>query len=128
MGDFFNWDPAKLSVKVAAMDEEHKILISKMNALHAANAQGKDKATIQVLLNDFVQYALKHFADEEAYMAKISYAGLDTHKAVHKQLVGKIKEHIAIFESTGKLSADFFSFLSIWLSAHIRGVDAKYSG
>jgi hemerythrin-like metal-binding protein len=126
MADFYSWDPSRLSVKVTAMDDEHKVLISKMNALHAAHTQGKDKAAIQVILNDFVQYTLKHFADEEAYMAKIQFAGTDTHKLIHKQLLGKVKEHIAAFEASGKLTNDFFTFLSVWLTAHIRGVDAKY--
>jgi hemerythrin len=127
MPEFFKWDPSILSVKVPEMDGEHQTLIRKMNTLHEAHAAGKDKTQLEPLLNDFVQYALKHFADEEAYMAKVKFSGLDTHKIIHQQLVGQIKGHLEEFAKDGKLSDAFFRFLSVWLTSHIKGIDSKYS-
>ncbi len=71
-------------------------------------------------------YTQRHFTDEEAYMARIHYAGLESHQKLHQKLLDKVTQHVAAFEASGHLSEAFFSFLAFWLSAHIQGIDAKY--
>lgn len=127
MADFYNWDPKTLSVSVQAMDDEHQVLIKKMNALHAAHVAKRDSKVLGEMLGDLAKYTTKHFADEEAYMASIQYPGLESHKGIHKNLLARVGEHVAAFEKSGKLDQAFFSFLAFWLSAHIQGVDKKYS-
>lgn len=69
MADFFQRDPKTLSVKVKAMDDEHIALIDKMNALHAAHAASAGNEEIARKLDDLASFTVKHFTDEEAYMA-----------------------------------------------------------
>ncbi len=126
MSEFFKWDPATLSVKVQEMDQEHIQLIKKMNTLHDAYDRKGDRTGIEPLLKDFVDYTLKHFSDEEAYMEKVKFKGLATHKIIHQQLLGEIKKHLADFESSGQLTDAFFRFLTVWLTSHIKGIDVKY--
>ena len=126
MADFFQWDPSILSVNVKEMDEEHKELISKMNALHVVHAKNASKEEIMVFFMDFVKYALKHFSDEEDYMKSINYSGLENHKTIHAKLVDKVLQYREEFVKTGKLTDDFFKFLATWLRAHIRGNDMLY--
>ena len=45
---------------------------------------------------------------------------------IHKDLLDKFTDHYQIMVSTGKLNDKFFSFLKLWLSAHIQGIDVKY--
>lgn len=127
MADYFQWDPKTLSVNVGEMDGEHQVLIQKMNKLHAAREAKADRATLDRLVDDFAGYAAKHFADEEAFMAKIQFAGLSTHKAIHSMLLKQVGEHVATYKKSGVLTDGFFSFLALWLRAHIQGVDVKYS-
>lgn len=124
---FFVWDPATLSVKVAAMDAQHEILIDKMNALHAANARHAPRPELTTLLADLTAYTRRHFSEEETYLTKVGYAGLEQHKGIHKQLLDRMGQHVADFEKAGTLGDAFFAFLSFWLSAHIRGIDSKYA-
>jgi hemerythrin-like metal-binding protein len=126
MSDFFVWDPKNLAVGVAAMDEEHQVLIRKMNALHAAYARKAPRAELEPLVEDFTQYTVTHFADEEAHMARIRYAGLESHKGIHASLLGRVQGHVKDFRETGALTDAFFSFLAFWLTSHIRGIDIKY--
>lgn len=128
MADFFKWDPATLSVNVLAMDNEHIELIRKMNKLHAAFAENATADKIEPLLTDFANYTIKHFSDEEAYLESIKYAGLDTHKLIHKQLLDQVTNYINDFKKTGKLTDSLFKFLTVWLTSHIRGIDMKYGG
>lgn len=127
MTDFFAWNPKTLSVQVPAMDDEHQVLIKKMNALHAAHAAKLDRHQIESLLRDFAKYTTKHFADEEAFMAKIGYPNLESHKQIHRRLLTQVGEHVAAFEASGALTEAFFTFLSFWLTSHIRGIDVKYA-
>ncbi len=126
MAEFFKWDPSTLSVHVKEMDNEHIQLIQKMNALHESYTSKADSTKQAALLNDFVNYTLKHFQDEEAYMEKIKFEGLETHKIIHKQLVAEVQKYAQEFESKKVFSEAFFKFLTVWLSSHIRGIDSKY--
>ena len=127
MSDFFEWNPEKLSVHVSAMDDEHQILIKKMNALHAAHVAKVGRDELGRLVSDLGSYTAKHFADEEAYMARIGYEGLEMHKLIHKKLLEQLGEHVTAFGKTGVLGEAIFPFLSFWLTAHIRGIDRKYT-
>lgn len=126
MADFFRWDPATLSVKVQAMDDEHILLIKKMNALHEAYAAKVGVAKIEPLLNDFVNYALQHFKDEEAFMQKVKFPSFESHQAIHKTLVAQVTKHVEEFKKTGQLTNAFFKFLEVWLMSHIKGIDMAY--
>jgi hemerythrin-like metal-binding protein len=126
MSDFFVWDPKTLSVGVNAMDVEHQMLIAKMNDLHAAWVRKAEREELGKLLLALAKCATEHFADEEAYMEKSGYAGIESHKAIHKKLLTRVGEHVAEFEKTGELGEAFFGFLAFWLSSHIRGIDVKY--
>ncbi len=128
MANFFEWDPSKYALGVADMDREHETLIGLMNKLHALSGAGASKAELGRALQDLAKYTVKHFADEEAYMARTQYAGLEKHKAIHAELLRRVGEYAASFEATGKLGADLFSFLKLWLKAHICNIDAKYAG
>ncbi len=127
MADFFKWDPATLSVHVKEMDDEHIQLIKKMNALHEAHTNKADTPKQASLLSDLVNYTLKHFQDEEAYMEKVGFEGIETHKIIHKQLISEVQKYAQDFESKKVFSEAFFKFLTVWLTSHIRGIDTKYS-
>ena len=78
-------------------------------------------------INALGEYTVRHFADEEACMARIRYRGIAVHKTVHKQLLAKFTGYQQAFQSNGVLTDDFFTFLKMWLNAHISSVDMKYS-
>lgn len=128
MADYFVWDPKQYSLEIEAMDQEHLVLISMMNKLAVRADAGAAKAELSVLLREFGRYTVRHFDDEEAYMASIDYPKLETHRTIHRDLLGSLHEHIAAFEAgDGKLSGRFLSFLRLWLGAHIRGIDKQYA-
>lgn len=126
MSDFYKWDPAMLSVNVKEMDNEHIELIKRMNALHAAYTANKSTEELGRLVDALAAYTVKHFQDEEAYMEKVKFDGLATHKIIHKQLLDQVTKHVNDFKTSGKLGDEFFKFLAVWLTSHIRGIDTKY--
>lgn len=127
MSEFYKWTAEELGLGVAEMDKEHQILIDKMNALYKASEKKASEVDLQKLVDDLAAYTIQHFADEEAYMGKIQFQGLETHKIIHKQLLSQFQEHIEKFKITKEFTPAFFNFLKVWLTSHIRGIDMKYA-
>ena len=116
-----------LDVHVDAMNSEHKELIRLMNDVSDANATGV-RASVAGALERLVAYTVKHFENEEAYMASIDFAGLATHKLIHKDLLDRVGRFVSDFHDSGgaQLPKAFFDFLKFWLLSHIQGIDTKY--
>lgn len=124
---FFEWDSA-LDVGVAEMNEQHKMLIGLMEALYQKNLASHPKAELIAAIDDLVNYVVKHFHDEEHYMASIQFPTLETHKQIHQHLMDDLSKLIEQFKQSNveQLSNEFVMFLKFWLSTHIRGIDTKY--
>jgi hemerythrin-like metal-binding protein len=127
MANFFDWDPKTFGLGVAAMDQEHQQLIGYMNRLHALYVEKAPRAAIGKALTDLAQFTVKHFTDEEAYMASVGFPELKTHAIMHKTLLERVGGFVADFQKTGQLTDAFFAFLKMWLKAHICGIDIKYA-
>lgn len=126
MKEIITWDKAKLTVHVDAMDREHQTLITIMNKLYDRHGANAPAAELERLLKELGEYTVKHFADEERYMASIGYAGLESHKHIHADLLKTFTKHAEGFAKTKKLEDGFFHFLKMWLQAHIQGIDRRY--
>ena len=127
MSNIFVWDPAKYSLHIDPMDEEHKAIIACMNKLHELSDAQAPRSQLSRTLNELVVVTVKHFSDEETFMGKIGFPDLGKHKLIHKSLLEKMRSHKAQFDAGGLLTEEFFSFLSFWLKSHICGIDMKYS-
>lgn len=123
---FFAWG-ANLDVGVKKMNDEHIELIRLMNLLFDRNQAQAPKTELAKIISDLAAYVVKHFTEEEAYMASIQFPDLEKHKIIHKQLLTAYGEQVQKFEKgDGRVSDGFFSFLKLWLNAHIQGIDVKY--
>ncbi len=128
MNEFFEWDQSKFGLNVPDMDREHQGLVACMNKLHALHESGAAASLLAATFNELANLTVKHFADEETYMAKIGFPGLDKHRLIHKTLLERVMQFKTQFEADGRLADDLFPFLKMWLKAHICGIDVKYAG
>ena len=69
------WTP-NLAVGVALIDDEHKELFSRAEALFEAGRNRKSAEYIGEMLTFLDEYTKQHFADEENYMLSIRLPGL----------------------------------------------------
>lgn len=117
-----------LSVNVAEVDRQHKVLIGLLNQLHEGATQGKGNETLRKILNELTEYTKSHFAYEERVLKEHSYPEYDGHKESHDRLANQVLKFNEQFQSgSGALSADLFMFLRAWLNGHIRGSDRAYA-
>ena len=124
---FIVWDDS-LNLQIDLIDEEHKILIFLMNKLHNQYNDGAPQETIRATFSELIDYASKHFKDEEDYMASINFSDLDAHRAIHQRLLDRLNNYSQEFDdNNGQISDYFFTFLKLWVTAHIKGIDAKFA-
>lgn len=74
----------RFNIGVEIIDKEHRKLFKIINKLFS---YGDDEEKTQWVCQEGIKYfrdhAMKHFADEEAYMESIHYNGLPIHKRIH---------------------------------------------
>ncbi len=121
-----DWNKS-LDIGVEAMNNDHKVLLKYMNELYDLYDAKADFAAQKVVLDKLKDATILHFQDEEKYMEKICFEGIDMHKIVHINLLAKFTEHYQDFISRHSFNEGFFQFLKLWLSAHIVGIDLKYA-
>lgn len=108
------------------IDNDHRKLITMVNALYDAMAKGHAKDVMSKVLNNLIIYTREHFAREEVEMDRIRYSGAIVHKAEHNQLLKQVLDLKAKLDAGGTINAvAVSSFLSDWLRNHILQVDTK---
>lgn len=123
----FDWDPVKFDVGVAKMNAEHKVLVDLMNSIHARNAAGAPKAELQGLLQRLGEATTRHFKSEEACMQALAFPSFAAHQRIHEKLLRDYGDHVQRFAAgDGRIGAEFFTFLSLWLRSHICHLDTQY--
>lgn len=84
MGEKLVWNK-RYEIGVEIIDREHKKLFRILGRLFDFGQQEeKSQWVCQEAVKYFKDHALKHFQDEEDYMASISYKGLETHARLHR--------------------------------------------
>ena len=73
----------RYNIGVEVIDREHQRLFRIINRL-LAYEQDKGPWACQEGIKYFKAHAVKHFDEEEAYMASIGYPGLETHRKIHQ--------------------------------------------
>jgi hemerythrin len=123
---FIDWS-ANYSVKVDAMDEQHKKLIALINELHEAMKNGQGKEVTSRVLTNLVKYTQTHFTAEEKLLEQYNYPKLGEQKQAHKGFVVKIQEtEKKAATSTIGVNSDLLKFLKDWLINHIERSDKQY--
>lgn len=118
-----------LSVGIDLIDEQHKLLIKRLNDLSQALKSGKGPAKIATTLNFMIDYTNFHFTAEENHMAANDYPGLENHKKLHedfKNTLANMEEDLEEDGATQLLADSIDTLLVKWLFEHIRKVDISF--
>src|SRR5260370_14943047 len=74
---------------IEALQVEHDAIELILNHLGEAVLSGASRTEVIENLNASIDFCGTHFADEEGFMRKISYAHLDAHILAHRYLLAK---------------------------------------
>ena len=123
----------RYNIGVDFIDREHKKLFSILNKLLAAGKEEeKSRWACQEGIKYFKDHAVKHFAEEEAYMASIHYAGFDTHRRLHdnfrKKMIPALEKELMQTAYSAEAVNHFLGVCSGWLIAHTLTEDHAITG
>ena len=119
---------SKYHVGIGFVDDEHKRLfeiIKEANDVMHNDFLYDKFDQINNVLGELVEYTKVHFADEEDYMEKINYEGLEDQKRAHSMFVEKI-ENINlddVDDNQDEYLTEILNFLLDWLVNHILKAD-----
>ena len=125
----FIWND-NLVLGVKSMDDEHVVLVEKINNLvmqMEAHYMQKDKQSIYNAFNDLANFTVEHFAHEEKYMRSIGYMQLVSHQKIHEKLLAHVGTYGEQIKKGNLNEQKLISFLRNWLLSHIMGVDMQYA-
>jgi len=116
------------SVKNESLDKEHQTLFSALDKFYEGLKSGEGKESLLNLMHELVDYATGHFSNEEAFMKRIGFPGLEGHKKKHESFVKQVNDFLTRYEA-GEIPATYeiTHFIMDWITHHIKREDMQYA-
>ncbi len=132
MSDQLVWQD-RYNIGVDFIDREHRKLFSIMNKLFAfSENESKSQWVCQEGVKYFKGHALKHFTEEEVYMASIEYKGFETHRKLHDNFRQKtlpaLEKELEQSEYSPEAVSHFLGVCAGWLIGHTLTEDRAITG
>ncbi len=128
----YQWQD-RFSIGVDVIDQAHHrlfLIVQKIMDLYVERHE--DKFACIEGIKYFKAYALKHFAEEEAYMRKIGYPGYQAHKKIHDRMRWETLPELERLLYDSNFSTEmvqrFIGVCTGWLTGHILIEDRAISG
>ena len=110
------------------VDEQHRRIFELLNNLIIACVDGSDAKRLRETLDFLVEYAIKHFTDEELLQMQYNFPEYRKHKQMHDSLTAQVVDLVKRYDASGsssELSMDVNRVLVAWLINHIIKEDKK---
>jgi hemerythrin len=121
------WNP-RLSVGIDIIDDQHKVLLDKINELIRAILEGGGRGHISKVLDFLNSYIDEHFNLEERIMRENNSPGYEHHKNEHDRFKAEFDGMYRSIKEKGispTTLADLEKKLITWLLRHISELDTK---
>ena len=116
------------SVGHMLIDEQHKELFRRINALGNALWNGEGKDQLAAHLRFLADYVVSHFQMEEGLMQENGFPDYMGHKSLHDAFVQEVNEVLGRIASEGLDSSTaiaVFEKSCDWIRNHVRNVDQR---
>lgn len=132
MGNKFIWQD-RFNIGVDIIDKEHRKLFSIMNRLISFSEQeDKMQWVCQEGIKYFKDHAMKHFSEEELYMASINYRDYEMHRHVHdnfrRKTLPALERELEQTEFSKESVSHFLGVCAGWLIGHTLTEDRAITG
>lgn len=123
----------RYNIGVKFIDEEHKKLFAILNKLFTyRKEEEKSQWVCQEGIKYFREHAMKHFTEEEAYMASIGYMGFDIHRQLHDNFREKtlpaLEKELEQSSYSDEAIHHFLGVCAGWLIGHTLTEDRAING
>lgn len=121
----------RYNIGVEIIDREHQRLFRIINRL-LAYEEDKGQWACQEGIKYFKAHAVKHFDEEEEYMASIGYEGLETHRKIHQGFrngtLPALERELTATDYSPDAVKHFLGVCSGWLIGHTLTEDQAIAG
>lgn len=114
-----------LNTNIQVIDSQHHRIVEYINNLDDISASD-DRAKVEQVLNELVDYTLSHFAFEESLMEDAHYSFINGHKRVHLLFVKRVGDFQQRFKMGEDITGELLTVLKSWLINHIKSDDNDY--
>ncbi len=122
------WDES-LAVGVEPIDTQHRTFLAMANDLHRALLAAPFPEYLQArrrAVEGLERYVATHFADEEAWMARLRYPGLPQHRRRHEEFTAMVRRLAASLSSPAPpLGSEIMAEMISWFRSHIADEDQR---
>lgn len=123
----------EFNIGVESIDKEHQRLFKIINRIFEFKEEEKNSQwACQEGIKFFKGHALKHFADEEEYMASINYEGYEQHKLLHKgfreNTLPALEQELEQTDYSPNAVDHFLGVCAGWLIGHTLTEDLAITG
>lgn len=120
----------KYKTGIELIDEEHKRLfeiIKETNDLIEEKLLHDKYDAIVHIIGELKDYTIQHFKDEEEYMEKIGYEGIEAQRAAHTAFIDRMNQINLdnVDDNQQEYLCGLIDYLLGWLSTHILKMDKK---
>ncbi len=120
------WD-GKFSFGISIIDKEHRKFIDVINKAFVAKEHNDNPEASKELLKEMTNYAIPHFATEEAYMIDFNYPGYQDHKEEHHDFIRTTLANLReVIKDDCQIANEKLEYIKRWLVNHIQVTDRKY--
>lgn len=132
MGKQLVWQE-RFNIGVDIIDREHRKLFSILNRmLRTDEDEEKNIWAYQEGIKYFKEHAMKHFTEEESYMASINYIGFETHRRLHdnfrRKTLRALEKELKQTNYSEEAISHFLSVCAGWLIGHTLIEDRAITG
>lgn len=132
MGNQLLWED-RFNIGVEVIDREHKKLFSVLNRmLMYKDQEDKNQWACQEGIKYFKDHAMKHFTEEETYMASIDYMEFETHRRLHdnfrKNILPALEKELKQTSYSTESINHFIGVCAGWLFGHTMTEDHAITG
>lgn len=132
MGNKLIWQD-HFNIGVEIIDKEHRKLFSILNRLlDFSEQEEKSQWVCQEGIKYFKDHAMKHFTEEEMYMASINYKNFDTHRRLHddfrKNTLPALEHELEETDFSKDAVNHFLGVCAGWLIGHTLTEDRAITG
>ncbi|HNW29406.1 MAG TPA: bacteriohemerythrin [Spirochaetota bacterium] len=114
---------------IELIDNQHRELIKRIDALDLAIYSGKAKTELVIMLEYLATYVSGHFEAEEKMMMAVNYPDFSKHYEEHKkfkEVYGRILQEYKVKGADSYLAMELDRQVRQWLEHHLMVTDAAY--
>jgi len=114
-----------LNTNIDIIDKQHRKIVDYINALYDAQ-ENNDKAAVNEVISDLVDYTVSHFSFEESLMEQAKYPFLGPHQKVHGLFIRRVTSFVERNQAGEDITDELLIVLKKWLINHIKNEDQDY--